>query len=382
MADKLPSPDIAKPRGRVPEWVWWAAAVAAVGVFGIVAYSIKARAPAEATKPQTIITSSNIPDDFFASAQRPAADEKAEKAETEKAAAEKAAEAAKKEKLTVAPPQRVTAKELFNAQPVSMAPPAPDPVEQMNAKRRAGGAAKVARASAFGDGDAIEWVNTQETWEEEEKTVASYPTDLSRVITANKSIPGILVNAINSELAGKLVATIEENIYGGHSRLVLIPAGSQAVGRYKALAKPGDERIPVIWERIITPDGVNIHMGNAEMADAMGRAGITGDVDNRFMDRYGMALLVSTISAATAYQVPVTNQGQQVVVQAYGSNVAGLSNQILEKNINIKPRVEIPAGQRIVISPQRDIWFKKPERMDVMAVALESISQLKGSKRQ
>jgi type IV secretory pathway VirB10-like protein len=78
------------------------------------------------------------------------------------------------------------------------------------------------------------------------------------------------------------------------------------------------------------------------------------------------------LSALTAYQIPVTNQGQQVIVQAYGSNIASLSGQILEKNINLKPKVTLPAGQRILISPQRDIWFKKPERREVQIMAFGS----------
>ncbi len=70
--------------------------------------------------------------------------------------------------------------------------------------------------------DASEWTNTQETFEDEEQTTASFPTDLSRVVTANRFIPALLVNAINSELAGKVVATVEENVYGAHNRFVLL----------------------------------------------------------------------------------------------------------------------------------------------------------------
>lgn len=361
-------PDIKKPRGRIPEWVIWASAVAALAAFGAVGVYLKSQRPQE-VKQQSIITSSEIPDDFFKSAEKPVPEERP--------APEKPAEPPKPtaQPLPQTPPQRITAKELFSPPPAPAVAPVPDPVELLNNARRAGGSARIAKAGRMVDPS--EFMNTQEDWDEEDKTVASFPTDLSRVITATRFISALLVNAINSELPGKVVATIEENVYGGHNRNVLVPAGSQAVGRYKALAKPGDERIMVIWERIITPEGINIHLGDAEMADAMGRSGITGDVDNRFMDRYGMALLVSSLSALTAYNVPVTNQGQQVVVQTYGSNIASLSSQILEKNINLKPKVSIPAGQRILISPQKDIWFKKPERREIEVVALDPAAQTK-----
>ncbi len=366
------APDIARPRqGAMPEWAWWVVGSAVLlGSVGAGAVYIKKNRQVDEA-PQQVVTSSDIPDDF---ARMPERQEKAREAPPEKPPEPKPEPP--KPKAVEVPPQKITAAQLFSPPPPQPAtPPPPDPIEVLAEKRRSAGSVKVSRAGRIQE--VTEWVNTQEEWDEEEKTIASYPTDLSRVITVDKEITAILKNAVNSELEGKVVAIIEENIYCAHGRNVCIPAGSQAVGRFKALKKAGDERIPVYWSRIITPQGINIHMGDAEMADAMGRSGITGDVDNRFMDRYGMALLVSSLSAATAYAVPVTTTGQQIVIQTYGSNLANLSGQILDKNMNLKPKVSIPAGQRILISPTKDIWFPKPERNNnVEAVALDSLQSL------
>jgi len=192
----------------------------------------------------------------------------------------------------------------------------------------------------------------------EAKTNASLPLDMSRVVSVDKFIPALIVNQINSELGGKVVAQIEENVFGGHGRKILIPAGSKAVGRYKPVKKIGQERLTVTWVRIITPDGINIHVGNAEMADAMGRSGITGDVDRRYGERYGMSLLVSVLTAATTYSLPVKNQNQQVVIESFGKEQSGLAQTILEEHLDIQPRIEIQAGSRILISAAKDIWFK------------------------
>jgi len=206
------------------------------------------------------------------------------------------------------------------------------------------------------------------TWNEAQ-TEASLPRDLSRVIAVDKMIPAVLVNSIRSELGGKVIAKIETNIYGGSGRLVLIPAGSSAVGYYQPLKKAGDTRIAIIWSRIITPDGINIHTGNAELADEMGRAGITGDVDNRYWEKYGMALLVSTLQAATAYALPVDSRNQQVVIQNYGSGISTMSEKILDQNISLKPIVTAPAGKRITINPMKDIYFPTVEKGSIEAIA-------------
>jgi type IV secretory pathway VirB10-like protein len=271
-----------------------------------------------------------------------------------------------KAKAEPPPEVRPTARQLFA--PIQPTAPAPvNPAIAMNEARRGSGLLRVSYTAPQATiNDPL--ANTQAEWFES-KTEATYPVNMERVIPVTRRIAAVVIEAINSELEGKVTAQIEENIYGQHGRKILVPAGSMAVGRYKPLTKAGESRISVIWSRIITPDGINITVGNAEMADAMGRSGITGDVDSRFFDRYGMALLVSTLSAVTAYNIPVQSQGQAIVIQTYGNNLAQLSNQILEKNINIKPIVTIPPGSRILISPTKDIWFKKPEQKQVEVVA-------------
>jgi len=266
--------------------------------------------------------------------------------------------------VTPAPPPP-KAKDLFAV--VALPPAQPDnPADKLNQARRGTGTVRVAMDGQAGMQD--EFMNMDKDWGEK-KTIASYPLDMERIIPVTRRISAVLVEAVHSELDGKVTAQIEENIYGAHGRNILIPAGSHAVGRYRSLQKPGDTRIQVIWSRIITPEGINISVGDAEMADAMGRSGLTGDVDNRFFDRYGMALLVSTLAAATGYGMPVRSQGQALIVQSYGGNLAAVSGQILDKNINIKPVVTIPAGSRILISPNKDIWFKPPQRHQAEAVA-------------
>lgn len=210
------------------------------------------------------------------------------------------------------------------------------------------------------------------TWAGVAKDIASYPVALERVITVDRFIPALIVQDVQSELGGKVVAQIERNVYGAHGRFVLIPAGSRAVGYYQPLKKAGQTRIQIRWFRVITPDGINISFQNpAEMADAMGRAGITGDVDNKYFEKYGAALLISTLNAAGAMSIEVDNLAQAIILENYGTELSRVTGRILEENIDIAPTVSIPAGSRILISPLTDIWFREPEGNQVVGVPFE-----------
>ena len=79
-------------------------------------------------------------------------------------------------------------------------------------------------------------IQEHQFWQEE-ATQASKPIDMTRILHVAKHIPAILENRINSQLPGKIIAQISENIFGGHGRTILIPAGTKAVGRYYPIQK-------------------------------------------------------------------------------------------------------------------------------------------------
>ena len=209
--------------------------------------------------------------------------------------------------------------------------------------------------------------NSEKDWSSYgiEKDIASLPVNLTRTITADRMIPCLLVNEILTDLGGKIVCKVEENIYGAHGRKVLIDAGSSAIGRFSPLKKVGDERVRVLWNRIISPQGINIITTNAELTDTMGRSGATAEVDRRYTEKYGLALLFSTVSNLAAYQVPVQSVNQQIIVSNYTKDLSSTTNKILDEQINIKPRGRVAAGSRIFINPVRDIWFSKPRNNTV-----------------
>jgi type IV secretion system protein VirB10 len=144
-----------------------------------------------------------------------------------------------------------------------------------------------------------------------------------------------------------------------------------ATGYYAPLEKEGQERLMITWVRIDTPSGINIHVANAEMADAMGRAGVTGEIDHKYFDKYGVPLLTTAIQAVAAYSVPVNSSGQAAMVESFGSSLATMGQQALDENIDIAPTVTIKAGEHILISPMKDIWFKEPVKRTIQAVAVE-----------
>ncbi len=210
--------------------------------------------------------------------------------------------------------------------------------------------------------------NKAEDWNVD-KDENTYPFDLTRVITKEKFIPAITRNRIVSKLAGKALLLITRNVYGSHGNLVLIPAGSQASGYYKPLAKVGDDRLSLVIERVVKPNGDLILFRKTSLgADASGATGVPGDVDNHYFEKFGIPLMFSTLNSASnaALRQFIANNSSQAGREIFDGQWqqeqrqtnSQVIQEIIRNNINIAPVITIEAGTSLLLFLQNDIFFK------------------------
>jgi type IV secretion system protein VirB10 len=206
-------------------------------------------------------------------------------------------------------------------------------------------------------------------------TISTLPVDRSRLVTADKYIPAVLENTINSQLpGGRIVGVVETHVYGGDGRLILLPAGSRAIGVYESLGRQGDTRLRASFVRVMRPDGAAIAIDGDPAADPMGRLGLIGDVDNRYFDRFAGPLLISLINAigswATAPETIVrtdsvgnantsqTLSPEQQGFQNFANDLSFVTQRLVEENLNLAPIITVPGGTRFYIMPTRDIMLQ------------------------
>ena len=192
------------------------------------------------------------------------------------------------------------------------------------------------------------------------KSIATFPVDLSRTLTADRFISAVLYTEVKSELPSeKVIAMVDQDVFAAHGRKILIPKGSKVIGAYEPLDEQGAERLQINWYRIITTEGVNIKL-DSETADAQGSAGMAGELDNRWQDKYGTALLFSSLSAVAQLSVSTESEAQASAADALSSEFGGVTAEAFRQSFDILPRVRIPRSTRINISPRTDIWFRPP----------------------
>lgn len=194
-----------------------------------------------------------------------------------------------------------------------------------------------------------------------EHVYASYLRPLPYIVGQGKYIFATLSTAINSDLPGPIEAVVSQDVYGEQGRKVLIPRGSKLIGEYKSGLVNHQSRLFVVWTRIKEPNGVDVQVGSPG-TDTLGRAGLTGYIDNHYMARYLSATLIAIIGAGAATS-GVSSTDQFNSTAFYRQNISqALTTQAsdsLSQNMNIPPTINKPQGEPVIVFVNRDLDFSR-----------------------
>ena len=177
------------------------------------------------------------------------------------------------------------------------------------------------------------------------------------MIAQGTTIRGVLESAIQSDIAGYIRAIVSSDVYSFDGSQILIHRGSKVIGRYQSGVKQSQSRLLIVWQRIIRPDGVDI-MVDSQGTDHLGRAGLGGDIDTHFMQRFGSAILLSMLDGAIQAGVnSASNDNAQTLITGTGANLRNSADIALENSINIRPTIYVDQGTPINIFVTKDMDF-------------------------
>ena len=165
-----------------------------------------------------------------------------------------------------------------------------------------------------------------------------------------------LETAIDSTLPGMTTCIMATDAFGVDGKVVLLERGTKLVGETRGQVQQGAARVFVLWSEARTPAGVIVPLASPG-ADELGRAGLPGDVDRHFWERFGAALLVSVIDGVVnaVSQNSRSSSGSITVNPSSSQNVL---TEILKNTVNVAPTVVKRNGDRIQVLVARDLDFR------------------------
>lgn len=189
-------------------------------------------------------------------------------------------------------------------------------------------------------------------------------TTASRIFNRHLTLPqGTFVNcvmetAVDTTVPGMTSCTIPLNLYSMDGSTILVPRGSRVFGEYRGSVAQGLNRIFLLWTRLMTPEGITIEL-NSPGTDGLGRAGLTGQIDRHWWERFGNALLFSVIDDGLQFALDKASESNGGVnyYESSESSMETLVQEAMKSSGNIPPTIHIHQGERVGIMVARNLDF-------------------------
>lgn len=165
-----------------------------------------------------------------------------------------------------------------------------------------------------------------------------------------------LETAIDSSLPGMTTCITASDTFGADGTVVLLERGSKLVGETRGQVQQGQARVFVVWTEVRTPTGVVVPL-DSPGTDELGRAGLPGEVERHFWERFGAAMLISVVNGAVQAGVQAANHSGGAVIYA-PSTSQDVMTEVLRSTISIAPTVTKHNGDRIQVLVARDLDFR------------------------
>ncbi|RRD40371.1 conjugal transfer protein TrbI [Leptotrichia sp. OH3620_COT-345] len=181
-------------------------------------------------------------------------------------------------------------------------------------------------------------------------------------------IPATLDTEINTDLPGTILAHVREDVYDSITgNYLLIPKGSKLYGRYESSITAGQNRVLIVFDKLILTNGNHMDLLAMQGADRLGNSGLKDKRSNHILSLIGNAVFSSILNITnklagnTHFKI-----GKNVTVGLNGNVSSGgeegnsspyeaATAKILERAVDRQPTITIRKGYRFNIIVNEDL---------------------------
>jgi len=177
------------------------------------------------------------------------------------------------------------------------------------------------------------------------------------VVQAGAVIPAALITGIRSDLPGQVTAQVTENVHDSPTgRYLLIPQGSKLIGVYDSQVSFGQDRVLLVWTRLVLPNGRSIVLERQPGADTQGFAGLEDEVDHHWTRLLGAAALSTLLGVGAEFGA--SNNDSAILSALRRGSTDSLNQtgqQVVRRSLNIQPTITIRPGFPVRVIVNRDL---------------------------
>ena len=165
-------------------------------------------------------------------------------------------------------------------------------------------------------------------------------------------IYAVLDTGIITDLPGQVMAHVSKNVYSSQDgKYLLIPQGSRLFGEYSSDISYGQNRVQVVWNTLIRPDGLEVNLGSMNGIDSYGASGYAGwktEHPFEYLKAFGLIAMYSVLDTKAMNLIDTQNNAyaQNALSDVY-SESKKLNNKIVDRALDIQPTIRIKSGTEV-----------------------------------
>lgn len=164
-------------------------------------------------------------------------------------------------------------------------------------------------------------------------------------------IETVLTNRLTGSLAGPVNTMVTTDVYSHNRQHLLIPQGSRVLGEVAEVSSFGQQRLAVMFHRLIMPDGFSVDLDQFSGMNQIGETGLRDQVDHHYLQTFGVSLAIGAIAGLSQVNTRggLDASGADLYRQGAASSMSQSALRILDRYLNVLPTFTIREGHRIKI---------------------------------
>ena len=172
-------------------------------------------------------------------------------------------------------------------------------------------------------------------------------------------IEAVLVNQLNGDFPGPVLASVAVPFYSADRQRIVIPRGARVIGSASAVAGQDQERLAVGFHRLIFPDGRWVSLAFRGL-NQIGEGALKDQVNRHYISMFASVGAVGIMSGLTLRGSNPYAGGMEGVRAGAGQGLAQGATTILDRFLNRLPTITIRAGHRLRIWLTSDVLVPRP----------------------
>ena len=167
----------------------------------------------------------------------------------------------------------------------------------------------------------------------------------------------VLTNRLEGSFSGPVNAMVTTDVYAPDHETLLIPQGTRVLGEVRKVETAGQQRLAVVFHRLIMPDGYSVSLDQFHGLNQIGETGLRDQVNHHYLQIFGVSLAIGAIAGFSQAntQYGISESAADAYRQGAAASLSQSSLHILDRYLNVLPTFTIREGQRIKVYLSQDL---------------------------